>query len=69
MPNGLRNARLKANMSVSEVMKALNVSDGAVYQWETGVTFPRRDKLMKLATLYGCTIDELYAGGGVADGQ
>lgn len=59
---GFRTARQKAGKTVQEVMKRLNVTDAAVYQWETGVTTPRPDKLVKLAEFYGCTVDELLRG-------
>lgn len=54
-----RSARKKAGLSVREVMKALNVTDAAVYLWETRRTNPMVSKLEKLAKLYGCTVDEL----------
>lgn len=54
-----RSARIKAGKKVTEVMEHLGVSDGAVYQWETGINLPRLDKAKKLAEFYGCTIDEL----------
>lgn len=56
---GFRSARLKSGKSVVEVMKHMNVTDAAVYQWETGVTKPRIEKLMQLAEFYGCTIEDL----------
>ena len=56
---GLREARKKANVTVRQVMDSLGVSDAAVYQWETGVIKPRKDKLEKLSDLYGCTVDDL----------
>ena len=56
---GFKEARLKAGKKVSEVVERLGVTDAAVYQWETGVYTPRRDKLVALAEFYGCTIDEL----------
>lgn len=56
-----RQARLNAGLSVREVMAALGVSDAAVYQWETGVTTPRAQMLVKLAGLYCCTVDDLLA--------
>lgn len=56
---GFRQARLNAGLSVREVMAALNVSDAAVYQWETGVTVPRAQMLVKLAELYCCSVDDL----------
>lgn len=56
---GFRQARLKAGLSVRQVMKELNVSDAAVYLWETGKTRPRASMLLKLAGLYCCTVDDL----------
>lgn len=55
----LKTERLKAKKSVREVMQHMNVSDAAIYQWETGVSKPRTDKLIKLAKFYKCTVDEL----------
>lgn len=58
---GFKDARLNAGLRVADVMKEMDVSDAAVYQWETGVTTPRPDKLVKLAKLYGCTVDDLLS--------
>lgn len=54
-----KSARLKSGKTVAEVMKHMNVTDAAVYQWETNVSKPRTDKLLKLAEFYGCTVEEL----------
>ena len=56
---GFRDARISAGLSVSQVMKNLRVSDAAVYQWETGVTRPTAKRLLEVARLYGCTVDDL----------
>lgn len=58
---GFRSARLAAGLSVRQVMERLNVSDAAVYFWETGQQFPRASKLPEIAKLYGCTVDDLFA--------
>jgi len=42
-----------------EVADALGLTQGAVSQWETGLSTPRTDLLPKIAKLYGCTVDEL----------
>lgn len=54
-----KSARLKAGRSVPEVAAHLHVSEGAVYQWENGISAPTVAKLKKLATYYDCTTDEL----------
>lgn len=56
---GLVSARKKAGLSQSEVAKALGITNSAVCQWETGKTAPRAFLLVKLATIYDCTVDEL----------
>lgn len=57
-----RSARIKAGMSVSQVVASLGVSDAAVYQWETGETFPSTRRLPEIAKLYNCTVDDLLKG-------
>lgn len=54
-----RNARKRAGLSVLEVTKQLGVSDAAIYMWETGEHRPRASKLLEIARLYNCTVDEL----------
>jgi transcriptional regulator with XRE-family HTH domain len=54
-----KKARLAAGLTVQEVIKALKVSDAAVYMWETGQMTPKASRLREIADLYGCTIDEL----------
>lgn len=54
-----REARIAAGLSVASVTKELNVSDAAVYQWETGETKPTAKRLLEISKLYGCTVDEL----------
>ena len=54
-----RKARLAAGLTVRDVMNALGVSDAAVYMWETGKMAPTAKRLVAVARLYGCTVDEL----------
>lgn len=60
----LRSARIKSGHRVSEVVALLGVTDAAVYQWETGSTYPRTEFLPKLAKFYECTIEELLTEDG-----
>ena len=67
---GFREARVKAGLSVAQVMDKLSVSDAAVYQLETGVTIPTAKRLIEIAKLYGVTVDELLSKQNtVSDGQ
>lgn len=59
-----RSARKKAGISVLEAAEKLGLSDVAIYMWETGQTKPRTDKLVKLAEIYGCTVDDLLRNDG-----
>lgn len=52
-------ARTKAGLSQRAVAQELGITDAAVSLWETGKTLPRATLLLKLAALYGCTVDEL----------
>lgn len=54
-------ARKKAGLSQDAAAKKLGVSSAAVCQWETGKTAPRATLLPKIASVYGCTIDELLS--------
>jgi len=56
-----RGARLTAKKTVADVVKYMEVSDAAVYMWETGQTMPKGTRLKKLADFYGCTVDELLS--------
>ena len=58
----LRRARLLANKSVDETSEYMEVSRTTVWNWETGINNPRADKILRLASFYGCTPDELLQG-------
>lgn len=51
--------RINANKTVLEVAHSLQISQQAVYQWESGETMPTPSNLVKLSGLYGCTVDDL----------
>lgn len=52
-------ARNKAGLSQAVVADKLGIKPASVSQWETGKTMPNADKLLELAALYGCTVEEL----------
>ena len=52
----LRTAR---NLSQGDLAEALEVSRQSVSKWETGQSVPDLDKIIKLADLFGVSVDEL----------
>lgn len=59
----LKELRLKAGLTQDEVAKKMNVDQSAVHLWETGKIRIARKHHKRLARLYKCTVDELFAGG------
>ena len=59
--------RIKAGKKAAEVAEHMGVSETTVSQWENGGYSPRTDKLQKLASFYGCTIDDLLDGNPVKE--
>lgn len=51
--------RLKANMTQTEVGKALNVQQSTVGRWEHSPKMPPKKYHAQLCKLYGCTVDDL----------
>lgn len=54
-----KSARIKAGKKIADVVEHLGVTDGAVYQWENGFSYPTVNRLKQLAEYYGCAVDEL----------
>lgn len=56
----IENLRKKINISQSELAERLGVTQGAISQWEKGVTSPVTDKLPELAKILQCSIADLF---------
>lgn len=52
--------RLKAGKTQEELAKAIGVTQGAVAQWESGITNPKISSLKAIADVLGCTLDDLF---------
>ncbi len=52
-------ARKKAGISQAAAGEKLGISAASICQWETGKTVPDSKRLLDIAELYGCTVDEL----------
>lgn len=49
----------RSGLTQIEIAKALDVSAPTVSRWESGKFYPRKGKLLQLARLLNCTVDEL----------
>ena len=58
----IKKHRMQKNMTQSYLANLLGVDRSAVAKWESGKSLPRTEILIKLADLFGCTIDELVRG-------
>lgn len=56
----IRIFREKAGLSQRELASALNISQSAIAQWESGETQPTIDNLRKAADILGVTPGDLF---------
>lgn len=67
----IKQIREKEGMSQKELASAMGVSAATICMWENNVNFPRVKQLIKMALLFGCTLDDLIPieeyKGGIAD--
>lgn len=54
--------RMRLGMTQEELADRLEISRQSVSKWETGASIPDVEKLVKLAQLFGVTLDELVTG-------
>ena len=60
--NRLLDYRKKNNLSQEELAEKIGVSRQAVSKWERAEASPDTDNLIKLAEIYGVSLDELIKG-------
>ena len=59
----LKAARVNAGISVKDAAKACNVSEGTLYSYEAGKSSPKIGTAIKLARVYGVSIDMIEFSG------
>lgn len=52
-------AREAAGLTIAEAARKLEITPAAIYQWESGQTFPDAKRLASIAEVYGVTVDYL----------
>lgn len=55
----IRELRKKAGYSQQQIARKLHLTQGAISQWENGITVPAADQLSALANVFEITVDEL----------
>jgi transcriptional regulator with XRE-family HTH domain len=55
----IRALRKEHGYSQEQMARKLHLTQGAISQWENGLTVPAADQLMALADVFGITVDEL----------
>ena len=59
----IKDYRASFHLSQNELAKKIKVAPSTVGMWETGKSVPRPSKLIKLADIFGVTVDELLREG------
>jgi transcriptional regulator with XRE-family HTH domain len=62
LQDAIKELRKKHNLSQVQFAKRLNVTQGAVSQWEKGATRPDTDMLARISSEFGVGIDDLMQG-------
>lgn len=57
--DNIKRLRKEHGYSQQQIAIKLHVTQGAVSQWENGVTVPAADQLVSLADAFGITVDQL----------
>ena len=55
----LSKLRKEANYTQEQFAELLGVSRQSVSKWESGVTYPETEKLVRIAKLFSCSVDYL----------
>lgn len=62
MISTIKKYRERSKITQDELAKRLSITQGAISQWENGLSFPKTELLPRIAELLGCTVDELLSG-------
>ena len=54
--------RKKKNMTQEDVARAIGVTNQAVSKWEAGINYPDVELIPRIASLFGVSVNYLFAG-------
>ena len=57
----IKKARIAAGFTQQQLAEKMNVDRTAVTKWEIGTAMPTADKIVKLARVLGCSVDQLLS--------
>ena len=60
--DSIQRQRVAHGMSQAALAQSLGISRQSVAKWEAGKSRPELEKMMRLCSLFGCTMDELVYG-------
>lgn len=60
MKVSLKALRVNAGLSQNDVAKEIKVTPRTIQNWENNVTFPTVTQLMKICTIYRCSINDVF---------
>lgn len=66
---GIAYRRKQLGLSQADVAKELNVDQSAVHLWETGKAKPATKRLIPLASLLKCTVEDLLSSDDAQKGE
>ncbi|MDD7025185.1 MAG: helix-turn-helix transcriptional regulator [Oscillospiraceae bacterium] len=58
----LSKLRKESNYTQEQLAHVLGVSRQAISKWESNLTYPETDKLIKMSELFNCSLDYLLKG-------
>ena len=61
--NKIQEYRKRQKWTQEELTKRIGVERSAVAKWESGKSLPQAAHLVKLAEIFGCSVDELLGRG------
>ena len=67
--NFFKRKRLEKELTQEKVADYCGIDRSTVTKWEKGISFPRIDKVNKLASLFGCTVGEIMESWKEVDGS